>query len=61
MQHRRVRSLELQLDGILLEHQVILLHLDISIGIMGGEVLLDILDILVQLLSRREIDDEFAV
>ena len=61
MQHRRVRSLELQLDGVLLEHQVILLHLDISIGIMGGEVLLDILDILVQLLSRREIDDEFAV
>ena len=61
VQHGRVRTLELQLDGIFLEHQVVFLYLDVGIGIVPRQVLLHVLYACVQRLGRVEVHYQLTV
>ena len=61
MKDGRVRSLELQFDGVFLEHQVVLLDLDVCPWVVCCQVLLYVIDVLIQVLRRGKVDDELPV
>ena len=61
MEYSRVRTQELCLDGVFLEHQVVSFQLHVGIGIMLREVCLNTFHILFQGIGRSEVDDEFTI